>query len=141
MKQTTMLAAGLAFANVTWAEAAGGILRPVFDSYFEAWHGSDPQKVLGCFSDDIVIHLWGDGSSLNGKKEVGDKWIIPTMKQYPGNIHHVQNYFEASDQAVIEWVFTGVDASTHKETSDPGCSVYWVKNGLITRGHLYFNAC
>jgi len=62
------------------------------------------------------------------------------MKQYPGNIHHVQNYFESGDQAVIEWLFTGVDATTHKEASDRGCSVYWVKDGLITRGHLYFNA-
>ena len=46
----------------------------------------------------------------------------------------VQNYVEAGGQAVTEWIFTGVDASTHKETSDPGCSVYWVKDGLITEG-------
>lgn len=141
MKQSAVLAAGLAFTPKTRAEAGeGGSLRPVFDGYFEAWHGSDPQKVLACFSDDIVINLWGDGSTLNGKKAVGDKWVIPTMKQYPGSVHHVRNFLEAGDQAVIEWLFTGVDAATHKEASDPGCSVYWVKNRLISRGHLYFNA-
>lgn len=83
MKQSTMLAAGLTFAQPTWAEGASGILRPVFDNYFEAWHGSDPQKVLKCFSDDIVINLGGNGSTLNGRTAVGDKWVIPTMKQFP----------------------------------------------------------
>ena len=141
MRQTTMFVAGLTFGDKARAEAAGGTLRPVFDRYFEAWHGNDPKKVLACFSDDIVINLWGDGSTLKGKEPVCDKWVCPTMKQYPGNIHHVQNYLEAGDHVVIEWVFAGVDASTHKETSDPGCSLYWVKDGLIIRGHLYFNAC
>ena len=85
MKQSTMLAAGLTFAQPTWAEGASGILRPVFDTYFEAWHGSDPQKVLKCFSDDIVINPGGNESTLNGRTAVGDKWVIPTMKQFPGN--------------------------------------------------------
>jgi hypothetical protein len=119
MKQSTVLAAGLPFTPKTLAVASGSGLRPLFDRYFEAWHGTDPQKVLACFSDDIVVNLWGDGSTLDGKKAAGDQWIIPTMKQYPGNVHHVRNFLEVDDQAVIEWLFTGVDASTHKEASDP----------------------
>lgn len=139
--KSTILAAGVGFAHKTWAEAGVGALRPVFDSYFEAWHGSDPQKVLAFLSDDVVINLVGDAGTLKGKQAVGDKWIIPTMKQFPGNVHHVQGYFEADDHAVIEWVFTGVDAATHKEASFPGCSIYWVKGGLITRGHIYTIGC
>ena len=140
MKESAVLAAGLAFTPKTQSGAGGGALRPLFDRYFEAWHGSDPERVLAYFSDDVFINLWGDGSTLKGKKAVGDQWITPTMKRCPGNVHHVRNFLEVGDQVVIEWLFTGVDVSTHKEESDPGCSVYWVKDGLITRGHLYFNA-
>ncbi len=135
-----MLTTGLAFTPRTSAQASGGALRSVFDRYFEAWHGSDPQKVLAFFSDDIVIDLVG-GDNLKGKQAVGEKWVMPNMKQYPGNVHRVQQYFEMDDHAVIEWVFSAVNAATHKEESFPGCSIYWVKGSVITRGHLYIISC
>lgn len=133
-----MFAAALAFSINATAKAGG--LRPLFDKFFEAWHGSDPQKVLGFFTEGAVVNLWGDGSTLNGRKAIGAKWIAPTMKKYPGNVHHVRNFLEIGDQAVIEWLFEGVDVTTQKKESDPGCSLFWVKDGLITRGHLYYNA-
>ncbi len=66
-----MLTTCLAFTPRKSAQASGGALRSVFDRYFEAWHGSDPQKVLAFFSDDIVIDLVG-GDNLKGKQAVGE---------------------------------------------------------------------
>jgi ketosteroid isomerase-like protein len=115
-------------------------LRSFIDQYFEAWRGSVAEKVLGHLSEDVVINLWGDGRTLTGKKMVGEQWIIPMVKNYPRNNHHIKNFFEVGDQVAVEWLFTAVHASTSKEINLQGCSIYWVGNGLIRRGHVYFSS-
>jgi ketosteroid isomerase-like protein len=115
-------------------------LRSFIDEYFEAWRGSVPEHLLGYFSEDVVINLWGDGGTLTGKKMVGERWVIPMIKNYPGNNHHIKNFLEVGDQVAVEWLFTAVHASTGKEISIQGCSIYWVSKGLIRRGHVYFNS-
>jgi ketosteroid isomerase-like protein len=138
------------FSRLTF-EAIGGItlktlsavevspLRSFIDRYFEAWHGGVPEEVLGYFSEDAVIRLMGPVGILAGRKMVADKWVIPTVTNYPGNIHQTTNFLEAGDQVAIEWLFTGTHASTGKEIQIPGCSIYWVSRGVIRRGSVYFN--
>lgn len=115
-------------------------LRSFIDEYFEAWGGGDPEKVLGYFSEDVVIHLMGPVGILAGKKMVAEKWVIPTVTSYPGNIHLIKSFLEADDQVAVEWLFTGAHVSTGKEINIAGCSIYWVSRGLIGRGNVYFNA-
>ena len=115
-----------------------GPLRGLIDQYFEAWRGSTSDKVLKYFSDDAVVTLLGDGATLTGKKMVGERWIIPMMKKYSNNTHHITSFIEAGDRVAVEWLFTAVHISTGKEFRLQGCSVYWVSGNLIQRGHVYF---
>jgi ketosteroid isomerase-like protein len=114
-------------------------IRSFIDQYFEAWRGSVAENILGWFSEDVVINLWGDGATLTGKKMVEEQWIIPMVKIYPGNNHQIKTFLEFGDQVAVEWLFTAVHASTGKEINLQGCSIYWVRNGLIQRGHVYFS--
>lgn len=115
-------------------------LRGFIDEYFEAWRDGDPERVLGYFDEDAIIHLMGPIGILAGRKMVAEKWVIPTVTNYPGNIHQIKSFIEADDQAAVEWLFTGTHATTGKEIKIPGCSIYWVSGGLIRRGNVYFNA-
>lgn len=115
-------------------------LRGFIDEYFEAWRDGDPEKALGYFSEDAVIHLMGPVGILAGRKMVAEKWVIPTMTNYPSNIHQIKSFLEGDDQVAVEWLFTGVHVSTGKEITIAGCSIYWVSRGLIRRGNVYFNA-
>lgn len=84
-----------------------------------------PGKVLGYFSeDDAVINLWRPAGTLAGKKMVAERWVIPTVTNYPGNVHQIKNFLEAGDQVAVEWLFTAAHVSTGKEINIPGCSVY-----------------
>lgn len=114
-------------------------LRSFIDQYFEAWRGGMPEEVLAYFSDDVVINVMGPIGTLAGKRMVAEKWVAPTVTNYPGNIHQIKSYLEAGDQVAVQWLFTGAHVSTGKEISIPGCSVYRVSRGLIQRGNVYFN--
>jgi ketosteroid isomerase-like protein len=98
-----------------------------------------PEEVLAYFSDDVVINVMGPIGTLAGKRMVAEKWVAPTVTNYPGNIHQIKSYLEAGDQVAVQWLFTGAHVSTGKEISIPGCSVYRVSRGLIQRGNVYFN--
>jgi len=114
-------------------------LRSFIHQYFEAWRGGMPEEVLAYFSDDVVINVMGPIGTLAGKRMVAEKWVAPTVTNYPGNIHQIKSYLEAGDQVAVQWLFTGAHVSTGKEISIPGCSVYRVSRGLIQRGNVYFN--
>ena len=115
-------------------------LRGFIDEYFEAWRGGVPERVLEFFREDAVIHLMGPVGILAGKEMVAEKWVVPTVTNYPGNIHQIKSFLEAGDQVAVEWLFTGAHVSTGKEINIAGCSIYWVSRGLIRRGNVYFNA-
>lgn len=114
-------------------------LRSFIDRYFEAWSGGVPERALNFFGEDAVINIWGSQGTLAGKKMVAEHWVIPTVTNYPDNIHHIESFFEAGDQVVVEWLFTASHVAKGKETSVRGCSIYWVSGGLIRRGNVYFN--
>jgi len=120
--------------------AEAGPTRRLIDQFFEAWRGSTSDKVLEYFSDDAVVTLLGDGATLSGKRMVGEHWIIPMMKKYSDNTHHITSFMEAGNQIAVEWLFTAVHVSTGKEFRLQGCSVYWVTENLIQRGHVYFTS-
>jgi hypothetical protein len=114
-------------------------LRCFMDEYFEAWGGGIPDEVLGYFSEDTVIHLASSAGTLAGRKMVAEKWVIPTVTNYPGNVHEIESFLEVGDQVVVDWLFTAAHVSTGKEIRVPGRSEYWVSGGLIRRGNVYFN--
>ena len=114
--------------------------------YFHAWTEGKLETILSYFSDDVVINLLGGPALLEGKKAVSDNFVVPFTNGFPGNVHIIQNYIQQGNQVVIEWLFTaqhkgefgGVPA-TGNQVQLPGCSVYTVEKGQITRGNLYFD--
>lgn len=114
-------------------------LRSFIDQYFEAWRGGVAEDVLDYFSEDAVIHLSSSAGILEGRKMVAEKWVIPTVTNYPGNVHQIESFLEAGDKVMVEWLFTAAHISTGKEIRVPVRSEYWVSEGLIRRGNVYFN--
>ena len=121
-------------------------IRVFIDEYFQAWTGGNTEKILSYYSDDVVINLLGGPALLEGKQAVSDNFVVPFNKGFPGNVHMIQTYLQQGNQVVIEWMFTAIHKgefggipATGRQIKLPGCSVYTVENGQITRGHLYFN--
>jgi hypothetical protein len=114
-------------------------LRSFIDEFFGAWGGGVPEEVLGYFSEDAVIHLSSSAGTLAGRNMVAEKWVIPTVTNYPDNVHEIESFLEVDDQVVVDWLFTAAHVSTGKEIRVPGRSEYWVREGLIRRGNVYFN--
>jgi hypothetical protein len=114
-------------------------LRSFIDEFFGAWGGGVPDEVLSYFSEDAVIHLSSSAGTLAGRNMVAEKWVIPTVTNYPGNVHEIESFLEVGDRVVVDWLFTAAHVSTGKVIRVPGRSEYWVSGGLIRRGNVYFN--
>jgi steroid delta-isomerase-like uncharacterized protein len=121
-------------------------IRVFIQEYFDAWEESKVDKILAYFSEDVVIDLLGGPALLEGKKAVADNFVAPFTTAFPGMLHNMRNYIQHGNQVVVEWLFTAVHsgnygpfAPTGRKIELPGCSVYTIENGKITRGNLYFN--
>src|SRR5262245_51986402 len=57
------------------AQAAPEEVRAFVQEYFDAWKGTDEDKILSYYSDDVVIHL--PSGSLEGKAAVRDHFVRP----------------------------------------------------------------
>ena len=142
-RRTFLRHGGLAASGLLIAPA-GRIEQPsarrrLLEQYFEAWRGTAPEKALAYFSEDAVIVARGGGETHQGRRMIGERWVIPTMTAFPGCTHDITGYFESGDQLSVEWTFTGVPAAGGQTVRLPGSTIYWIRGGLIRRGHLYFN--
>ena len=114
--------------------------------YFDAWKGTDENKLLAYFRDDVVLHV--PTGTLEGKTAVRDNFVHPVMAAFPGNVHAVRTFAHATNLVAVEWSFeavhtgpfAGVEA-TGKQVRVPGCSFY--EYDLATRtipaGRIYFD--
>ena len=50
-------------------------VRAFVQEYFDAWKGTDEDKILSYYSDDVVIDL--PNGSLTGKAAVRDSFVRP----------------------------------------------------------------
>jgi steroid delta-isomerase-like uncharacterized protein len=121
-------------------------IREYMKEYFEAWTEGDVENILAYFTDDVTISLLGVPVLLEGKAAVTEGFVVPFAKGFPGNIHHVLNLVHEGNQVVVEWMFTAVHSgnfagipATGRSVKLPGCSVYTVEGGKISRGLLYYN--
>jgi SnoaL-like domain len=83
--------------------------------YFDAWKGTDVDKILAYYSDDVIIHL--PSGTLAGKGPVRDNFVRPFLVGFPGNIHAIRSL------------------------AVPGCSFYEYDLGTrtIPAGRIYFD--
>ena len=121
-------------------------MRAFMQEYFDAWTEGSLEKILSYFSDDVVVNLLGVPVLLEGKEAVSKNFVLPFIQSFPGNVHQMLNLVHQGNQVVIEWMFVAVHKGdfvgippTGRSVNLPGCSVYTVEGGQITRGHLYYN--
>jgi steroid delta-isomerase-like uncharacterized protein len=127
-------------------QAAPDEVRAFIQEYFDAWKGTDEEKILAYYSDDVVLQL--PTGTLEGKAAVRDNFVHPFIIGFPGNVHAIRNLVHARNLAAVEWSFEAVHAgpfanveATGKEVQVSGCSFY--QYDLMTRkipgGRIYFD--
>ena len=132
--------------QATATQAAPEEVRAFVQEYFDAWEGTDENKILAYYSDDVVIQL--PTGRLEGKQAVRDNFVRPFIAGFPGNVHSIQNLAHARNLVAVEWNFEAVHsgpfgniAATGKQVLVPGCSFYEYDLGTrtIPAGRIYFD--
>ena len=132
--------------QVALAQVAPENVRAFIQEYFDAWKGTDEHKILGYYSDEVVLHL--PTGILEGKAAVRDNFVRPFITAFPGNVHSIRNLAHARNLVAVEWSFEAVHKgafanieATGKKVQVPGCSFY--EYDLVTRkipaGRIYFD--
>jgi steroid delta-isomerase-like uncharacterized protein len=132
--------------QVTAAQAAPESVQAFIQDYFDAWKGTDEDKILAYYSDDVVIDL--PTGTLEGKTAVRDNFVRPFIVAFPGNVHSIRNLAIARNLVAVEWSFEAVHKgdfasieATGKKVQVPGCSFY--EYDLVARkipaGRIYFD--
>lgn len=132
--------------QATATQVASEDVRAFVQEYFDAWKGTDEDKILAYYSDDVVIQL--PTGTLEGKAAVRDNFVRPFIAAFPGNVHAIRNLAHAKNFVAVEWSFEAVHQgpfadiqATGKKVQVPGCSFY--EYDLATRqipaGRIYFD--
>ena len=132
--------------QATTVQAPPEVVRAFLQEYFDAWKGTDDDKILAYYSDDVVIQL--PTGTFEGKMAVRDNFVRPFIGAFPGNVHAILNLAHGKDLVAVEWSFeamhTGPFANiqaTGRQVQVPGCSFYEYDLGIktITAGRIYFD--
>src|SRR6185312_2896467 len=128
------------------AIASDGDVRAFIEEYFEAWSGTDEDRILSYYSETISLEI--PGTLISGKAALRDQFVRPFVAGFPGNRHIVKNMIFGKNVVVVEWTFeaahTGAfagTAATGTAVKLPGCGVYEFDpvNRQITRARIYFD--
>jgi predicted ester cyclase len=121
-------------------------VRTFIEEYFRAWQGTDEERILSYYSDNVSLEI--PGASMKGKVAVRDQFVRPFIIGFPGNLHIAKNMIFGSSVVVVEWSFEAQHKgpfagrpATGVRVQVPGCSVYeydLVKR-QITGGRIYFD--
>lgn len=127
-------------------QAAPDEVRAFIQEYFDAWKGTDENRILAYYSDNVVLQL--PTGTLEGKPAVRDNFVRPFIAAFPGNVHSIRNLAHATNLAAVEWTFEAVHSGTFadigatgKKVAVPGCSFYEYDLGTrkIPAGRIYFD--
>ena len=128
------------------AIAAPEKVRAFIQEYFDAWKGTDIERILAYYADNVVIQL--PTATLEGKSAVRDNFVIPFITAFPGNVHSIRNLAHAENLAAVEWSFDAVHKGafgniqpTGNKVHVPGCSFYEydLERRSIPAGRIYFD--
>lgn len=121
-------------------------VQAFFDEYFGAWQGTDIERIMSYYSDDVSLVL--AGTVMTGKDAVENQFVRPFVAGFPGNRHIPKNMIYGQNAVVIEWSFEAEhkgpfagQPATGSSVTVLGCSVYEydaVKR-QIKRGRIYLD--
>ena len=132
--------------QTTIIQAAPEVVRAFVQEYFDAWKGTDEDKILGYYSEEVVIQL--PTGTLEGHAAVRDNFVRPFITGFPGNVHAIRTLAHAMNLVAVEWNFEAVHQGrfanidpTGREVRVQGCSFYAydLDARVITAGRIYFD--
>jgi len=121
-------------------------IRAFIDEYFEAWGGTDEDRILSYYGETIALEI--PGTVMNGKAAIRDQFVRPFIAGFPGNHHVVKNMIFGKDMVVVEWSFEANHSGPFAGRSPtgtavklPGCGVYEFDpvSRKITAARIYFD--
>src|SRR5262247_3732679 len=114
--------------------------------YYDAWSGTDLDRIMSYYADDVVLQI--PGLLMEGNEAVLNQFARPFTTAFPGNRHFVKKMIFGSGVVTVEFIFeaehTGPfagHAATGARISLPGCGVYEYDSAKrkITAGRIYFD--
>ena len=127
-------------------QAAEQDVRAFIEEYFGSWTGTDENKILAYYSEDIVLHV--PTGTLDGKTAVRDNFVRPFITAFPGHVNVILNLAYGKNMVAVEWSFEGVHSgpfanveATGKQVKLPGCSFYEydLATRVIPAARIYFD--
>ena len=121
-------------------------VRVFINEYFEAWSGTDEERILSYYSETVSLEI--PGTIINGKAALRDQFVRPFVAGFPGNRHVVKNMIFGKDVVVVEWTFEAAHkgpfagtVATGSSIKLPGCGVYQFDpiKRQITAARIYFD--
>ena len=128
------------------ALASAGDVRAFIEEYFEAWSGTDEDRILSYYAETVSLEI--PGMRLNGSTAVRDQFVRPFIAGFPGNRHITKNMIFGKDLVVVEWSFEANHKgpfagrpATGSAVDLPGCGVYEFDpvNRKVTAARIYFD--
>ena len=95
--------------QTTTVEARPEVVHAFVQEYLDAWKGTDKDKILAYYRDDVVLQL--PTGTLEGKAEVRDNFVRPFIGAFPGNLHAIRNLVHATNLVAVEWNFEAMHRS------------------------------
>jgi steroid delta-isomerase-like uncharacterized protein len=127
-------------------QAAEEDVRAFIQEYFASWTGTDEDKILAYYSDNIVLRV--PAGRFEGKTAVRDNFVRPFITAFPGNVNVILNLAYGKNLVAVEWSFEGVHTgpfgnieATGKQVQVPGCSFYEydLATRMIPAARIYFD--
>jgi len=131
---------------VSTAITSDSDVRTFIEEYFEAWSGTDENRILSYYSETISLEI--PGTIINGKAALRDQFVRPFVTGFPGNRHVVKNIIFGNDVVVVEWTFEAAHKGPFVGTTAsgtavklPGCGVYQFDpiKRQVTAARIYFD--
>ena len=132
--------------QATTVDAPPEVVRAFVQEYFDAWKGTNEDRILAYYTDDVVLQL--PTGTLEGRTAVRDNFVRPFIGAFPGNVHVIRKLVHATNLVAVEWNFeamhTGAFANIQasgRQVRVPGCSFYEydLSSKAITAGRIYFD--
>src|SRR5262245_51086456 len=93
---------GVAMAAST-APASVVEVESFIHEYYEAWGGTDLDRIMSYYADNVVLQI--PGLLMEGKEAVRDKFAVPFTTAFPGNRHIVKNMIFGPGVVNVEFSF------------------------------------
>ena len=114
--------------------------------YYDAWSGTDLDRIMSYYTDDVVLQI--PGLLMEGNEAVRNQFARPFTTAFPGNRHFVKELIFGPGVVTVEFIFeakhTGPfagHAATGAQIRLPGCGVYEYDSAKrqITAARIYFD--